>query len=65
MSEQFPPPAPKPHQTALVPLFEASLWLADCFGDEILEWITNDAMTRRLVERHYCGGWAAFLKECT
>lgn len=41
---------------------EALGWLEDCFED-IPEGLTNDQIVRG-IERHYDGGWMAFVKAC-
>ena len=51
-------------QDAFVPCDLAREWLVECFGDqadEIEE--SSDAQIKREVERHYDGGWSAFLTQ--
>jgi hypothetical protein len=51
-------------QDAFAPLDVAREWLIECFGDqqdEIEE--ASDREIKAEVDRHYDGGWAAFLTQ--
>ena len=41
---------------------EARNWIADAFSDVDVEDLT-DAEVCRGVQRHYCGGWAQFVRD--
>ena len=56
------PPRIRRYETA-----EARNWLFDCFGDDLDAFAiinTGSAITIfQLIQRHYEGGWAAFIKD--
>lgn len=49
--------------TRLNPITEAIWWLRDCFGPEIYLTNLTDEVVKRAIERHFVGGWAAFVKD--
>lgn len=43
-----------------VALREARAWIDDCWGDDVPEGLSDEAV-RRIVSKNYEGGWPAFL----
>lgn len=55
---------PEPRRTASIGVYvaDARAWIADCWGDDLADSLTNGEVIDG-VARHYDGGWAQFHRD--